>query len=812
MSKAATKALIDANITENGTQAITGPILNNVLNTMVDDYGTQEEVSQLDLKVNGKTERNYCEGYKVLQDGTLEEDATSVVCVKVPVSYQDTITFNKAYSYICAYDANDVKLDHWSARHSVALTSSLVQTVSYILASFLKTNLSSAYIKNGTTTLWMAEETDIPGLDDRVTDLENELPNIEESISDVAGTANAIDAKIEGSQNYTNDFKVNQDGTLSADATSIVSDKITASADDVFTFNKAYSYICAYDANDVKLDHWSARASVTIGSSLTTVAYIRLSVLKTNISTAYAKRNGTTVWIPTRIDGIRDNIEGIDSILDKMDKDIFNYSIVGVGQRYAGSKASLDIKQNHNYRLVPITKTWTVDPATIGPACFWLNLGGTEMFTVIRDLQTGVVTLDDYYDFSVTNQSYATIYIRANVGDTIYFKLLDFSETLPEGNLERIISDEERITALEEGGDILRLHPFNTTAPKLANLNEILSVDLNHPFGTIRNFVALFFSDLHSTSRELGRIMKFYNAYSSYFTEIMQGGDLLHSFLDDTQFITDNGAEAVVGVMGNHEQFNTGQYVNGVEITSWNKNSQKMNYDKLIAPFLTDTGITVQEDHTYWYKDYADQKIRLIGIDNYHWREHVVMDGGAIGYEYADGTMCDNGEQASWFETTLAGAKTAGYSVIVLGHAPSIFDLIDSPFTTLDYINDIGGNQREAVDIVQDFIDGGGKFVCWLHGHIHQDAIGHIKDRPEQFQINIDTCRYGTIFGTLVAWGENKKILNTMSEDVFDVISVDSNRQYLTVMRFGCDSDRWGRKLSTFVYDWGNHQVLYNPK
>ena len=51
MSKQATKALIDANITANGTQAITGPILNNVLNTMVDDYGTQEELSQLAQRV-----------------------------------------------------------------------------------------------------------------------------------------------------------------------------------------------------------------------------------------------------------------------------------------------------------------------------------------------------------------------------------------------------------------------------------------------------------------------------------------------------------------------------------------------------------------------------------------------------------------------------------------------------------------------------------------------------------------------------------------------------------------------------------------
>lgn len=52
MSKAATKALIDEKITGNGVQAITGPILNNVLNTMVDDYGTQDELSQLAQKID----------------------------------------------------------------------------------------------------------------------------------------------------------------------------------------------------------------------------------------------------------------------------------------------------------------------------------------------------------------------------------------------------------------------------------------------------------------------------------------------------------------------------------------------------------------------------------------------------------------------------------------------------------------------------------------------------------------------------------------------------------------------------------------
>ncbi len=243
----------------------------------------EEELSQLEAKVDGFTTKNYTEGYKVLQSGALEEDATSVVCDKVPVSFGDTLSFNNAYSYICAYDSNDTKLDHWSARNTVALTGSIVQNVAYILASFKKTDLSTAYIKKGTTTLWKAEETATPGLVEKVAELENGLSSVEDSARQAITLANTVDGKIEGTLNYIDGYKVNQDGTLGEDETSIVSDKITAAAGDVFTFNNAYSYICAYDANDVKLDQWSARNSMTIGSSLTTVAYIRVSVLKTNM-------------------------------------------------------------------------------------------------------------------------------------------------------------------------------------------------------------------------------------------------------------------------------------------------------------------------------------------------------------------------------------------------------------------------------------------------------------------------------------------------------------------------------------------------
>ncbi len=52
MSKANTRATINANIKQNGNQEITGQILNSVLNTMVDDYAEQEKLTELNQSQN----------------------------------------------------------------------------------------------------------------------------------------------------------------------------------------------------------------------------------------------------------------------------------------------------------------------------------------------------------------------------------------------------------------------------------------------------------------------------------------------------------------------------------------------------------------------------------------------------------------------------------------------------------------------------------------------------------------------------------------------------------------------------------------
>lgn len=72
MSKATTRATINANIKQNGVQAITGPVLNSVLNAMVDDYAEQASTTQEleDLRTELNTE---IETFK----GEVEADITA---------------------------------------------------------------------------------------------------------------------------------------------------------------------------------------------------------------------------------------------------------------------------------------------------------------------------------------------------------------------------------------------------------------------------------------------------------------------------------------------------------------------------------------------------------------------------------------------------------------------------------------------------------------------------------------------------------------------------------------------------------------
>jgi hypothetical protein len=388
-------------------------------------------------------------------------------------------------------------------------------------------------------------------------------------------------------------------------------------------------------------------------------------------------------------------------------------------------------------------------------------------------------------------------------------------------------------------GDILSLYPIRSEKPVLANFkyHTVESGPYIKP-----KFTLLYFSDLHSVSRRLERIIKYYNQYKEYIDDIVSTGDANNFFTTNFSFWKENGAGCILNALGNHEVFGGSReyelseednqsnivkkYIVAYNVPTY---SSKECYDKFIKPYLSETKINSVENKCYFYKDYESAKIRIIALDVYHWRDVIYCkkeyaDGHTESYtseSFPDGDTVDKGEQADWFKNILEDSRQKGFNVICMIHTQKIDTLIDCTFTNLDrpsssYYGD--NNNKEYSDLVEAFMAdhddeyGAGKFICWLCGHHHSDAIGLSSNYPKQLKILIDTagCSRNPNNPQFDFTGNFDRIENTYSDDLFDIFAVDTEHKYISLHRVGCHSDSHGRHIGNLLYDYKNMKLLYN--
>jgi len=172
---------------------------------------------------------------------------------------------------------------------------------------------------------------------------------------------------------------------------------------------------------------------------------------------------------------------------------------------------------------------------------------------------------------------------------------------------------------------------------------------------------------------------------------VVSAGDALHHWGLDDSFWKEDGASKVLPVLGNHELFigkGGTRKVNGEKLKVWSTPSfsQKEGYERYFKPYLNDTKFTgIEEGKCYWYKDFPDVNIRLIGLDPFHWNEKVRLENGNSVHTYPDGEKTDKGEQEIWLDKTLADAKDKKLSVICITHCPDTksIEQVDCPFTAI---------------------------------------------------------------------------------------------------------------------------------
>ena len=106
-------------------------------------------------------------------------------------------------------------------------------------------------------------------------------------------------------------------------------------------------------------------------------------------------------------------------------------------------------------------------------------------------------------------------------------------------------------------------------------------------------------------------------------------------------------------------------------------------------------------------------------------------------------------------------------------------------------------------DAVQDFIDGGGTFICWICGHAHYDFFTSINRHPDQIQIGIGLSGYANR-----TYHAEKRTTGTKSQDLFNIISFDTTEHCVKIARIGADYNAMLQHKDTVCFDYVNKEII----
>jgi hypothetical protein len=131
--------------------------------------------------------------------------------------------------------------------------------------------------------------------------------------------------------------------------------------------------------------------------------------------------------------------------------------------------------------------------------------------------------------------------------------------------------------------------------------------------------------------------------------------------------------------------------------------------------------------------------------------------------------------------------------------------MVPCNFSTLDKPELVGdANMDIYQEKVAKFIDDGGDFVVWLTGHMHIDCVGNSEKFPGQLCIAIDSlnCHQSD------AYNDFDRTRGMPSEDLYNLVTVDTHDKLLKIIRVGCDVDRYLRKKDTLCINYKTYEVI----
>lgn len=303
----------------------------------------------------------------------------------------------------------------------------------------------------------------------------------------------------------------------------------------------------------------------------------------------------------------------------------------------------------------------------------------------------------------------------------------------------------------------------------------------------------LHFSDIHGDGRELSRILSFANAHPDVVNDVISTGDMARaSWLSDFNFWSDRDVSKVLVALGNHEY-----YANLSE--SQDKYTVADVIQRWVGDYASNWNVTIGSGKSYYYKDYASSGVRLI-----------VLDCNLTGAEGGE-------DQKTWLTGVLADAKTNGLAVIIATHyvylgASNTYSTITNPFTEAfiesEFESTYNWSPSVYTGIVQDFIDGGGLFACWLAGHRHKDIISYPTEYPNQLIVTVCQASPDRYYPSTITTSDLERTTGTATADAFNVVTVDTINHCVKIVRVGADLNTFMRPRDYTCYDYVTHAIV----
>lgn len=400
------------------------------------------------------------------------------------------------------------------------------------------------------------------------------------------------------------------------------------------------------------------------------------------------------------------------------------------------------------------------------------------------------------------------------------------------------------------------------------------------------------FSDIHGSTKAAEDLKKWLADNTNIYDDILCTGDVVNKVYNSNNALqpgqaNSNIQEAATALYGHKWWsdvtglaemclFTLGNHDGGVvgdtsfdtkePTIAWDGIGKDVAYSTYFEPFAAELGITLPTGYSdssspnyhacYWHKDYANQKIRVIGIDCIHRYDGTIDAQGnpVSGSWKKHGTM----EQENWLSGILnevldTNSSVYGWSVLFACHYPlDDFDGLNETWddtshkfvynsnvtggcvmndktqkptifhnqTATSLVSDKRFNMNNRVpnnsstygydkgteniigDIIQDFIDNNGKCIGWLCGHHHVDYMFYSSNYPDI--LNIPIVNTGDLGGSVI--GEYDR--NGDTSFTANLITIDTEHSLIKLLRIGLNVNYKLENRHIMCYDYANKAVL----